>query len=178
MSKKKIEFNGLEVRLYDNGHVDEVVTKDVGGKVDFHMEQMSESAFWMRFYSTPYQPMPKDVVVNMRIETDNKFGTRLVARVELDSAADYHRAGNPPPAPDLDVHKQVDQLIKTVGMKRILESLIKNVQEAHAGELADGKSENHIDYLTRLQQDLRGTLQTYERRHEFEQEDTLDALDG
>ena len=171
MSKTGVKFEHAEVRLHNTGGVDELLIYDPEKNVVFHMEQMSKSQYWMRVDSTPHMPNHKDIVINIGIEDDPKFGTRLVGHLELeDPSHGYIRVRTDEPHP-LDLSKKTDQLVKNYGMTRVLMGLIANVQTAIEGELQLGHPN---DYLRRLKADLEGTLQTYEDRNK-DQENGLDC---
>lgn len=84
---KIIRHGNIEVRLNDDGTLDEVVMYDQNGKCVYHLEQMSDCLFWMRFYGDQ-----KDLVVNFcthdeRLhlpEADDELLPRLSATYEFE----------------------------------------------------------------------------------------------
>ena len=55
-----IRRGNIEVRLHEDGTLDEVVFYSSDGKPIFHMEQMDDNLFWMRFEGSE-----EDLVVNL-----------------------------------------------------------------------------------------------------------------
>jgi len=48
--KPIIKGEGFEIRLNDDGTLDEIVTYDTFGRCNFHLEQMSDDSYWMGLY--------------------------------------------------------------------------------------------------------------------------------
>lgn len=63
MTQKEIQIGKhLTIRLNDDGTLDEIISRDVNGEVNFHLEQMSDLNWWMRFYGTKTQPLEHEVI--------------------------------------------------------------------------------------------------------------------
>ena len=43
----------IEVRTNDDGSLDEIVMYDAAGTCIFHLEQMNDQCYWLRFYGDP-----------------------------------------------------------------------------------------------------------------------------
>lgn len=75
----------LETRYNDDGTLDEVVMYDAAGKCIFHLEQMSDSCFWMRWEGNE-AALVVNIFAKQRIgpaeeEEDEEFGN-IAANVE------------------------------------------------------------------------------------------------
>ena len=56
-----IRRGNIEVRLHADGTLDGVVVYGPDGRCGYHLEQMTDAVFWMRFYADGGQ----DLVVNL-----------------------------------------------------------------------------------------------------------------
>lgn len=73
----------LLIRYHDDGTLDEIVALDANGACEFHMEQLDDNLFWMRFSSTKERPLPQELVVTMRVHPAPKHA-KFHCQVELD----------------------------------------------------------------------------------------------
>jgi hypothetical protein len=63
----RIVRNGdIEVRLHADGTLDEVVVYGPDGRCWYHLEQMTDAVYWMRFYAADGG---QDLVVNIQAVT-------------------------------------------------------------------------------------------------------------
>lgn len=70
MPKEPIKIGNAEIRLDDNGELDEIVISDSDGRCTFHIERMSDESIWARFYHTEKQNMAeKDIVMTWHSDT-------------------------------------------------------------------------------------------------------------
>lgn len=88
---KIIRVGHVEIRLDDDGEIDEIVTYDNTGQCNFHLERMTDDNFWMRWYSTPEKPLGKELVVHFQadlVETEEddvkSWRTVITPRFDLE----------------------------------------------------------------------------------------------
>lgn len=151
----------LAIRLNNDKTVDEIITRDETGECLFHMEQMSKdpNTYWMRFYSTPAVPLPRELIVN--------FGPGG-AVFNFDPPSDYedeefiHEEFRTPPE---SIPQQIDHFMRYFGMKLTLEAMIKNVSNAKRDEQMNWPDRD-TSYLDKLVEDLTTTLKNYEARYQ------------
>lgn len=96
-SDRREQRGGIEVRLYDDGTVDELVVR-VGGRCVFHLEQMSDGCFWMAAYGEDGTVVHVNLFAEMaRYENDltgrQKLQPAIVGRHEWE-----HEMAFAPPA--------------------------------------------------------------------------------
>lgn len=66
--RKTLWLEKSEVRLHEDGTVDEIVIRDADGRCLFHLEQMSDVNYWMALY--PYS-RKLNAAVHIHINSKN-----------------------------------------------------------------------------------------------------------
>jgi hypothetical protein len=140
------------------GLLDEVVTHDENGECDFHLEQMDDFQWWMRWYSTKARPLARELIVNI-----GPGG----AIQSFDPPRDFsdekytHEEYKTPPA---SISQEIDHFVRYFGMKRTLEEIIANIAKAKQDEKTNWPNRD-TSYLDKLVEDLTLTLKNYEGRY-------------
>lgn len=91
MNQREKMPEGIEVRYHNDGTVDEIIVRDRQGVCLLHMEQMSDSSFWIGLigYDRKEYPVHIDIFTDGRIvKTDNdddpeKGCQQIFARVRV-----------------------------------------------------------------------------------------------
>lgn len=147
----------LLIRLHrDSDKLDEVVGYDEFGNCEFHLEQMDDFQWWMRWYSTQGRSLPQELIVNLGpsgAEYDLERPNTL--RDEKHLPEEYKTKPE-------DISKEVDYFIRYYGMKRLLEEMIKSTKVI--------RFEKHLkqpegEYMDKLVTDLQVALKNYEERY-------------
>jgi hypothetical protein len=148
----------LMTRLHTDGTIDEVITRDEAGECNFHMEQMDDFQWWMRFYSTKASPLPRELIVNI-----GPSG----AIQSFDPTRNYEDEVYTPPEyrtlPENITH-EVDHFIRYFGMQRLLHEMIAQTERTKRDEKTNWPDRD-TNYLDKLVEDLTATLKNYEDRY-------------
>lgn len=135
----KIDFDA-----YDQ--LDEIFVSDENGVCTFHLEQMSKSQYWMRFYSTKASPLDKELIL---------YASNITAEFDEPSTNE----DEPPEfqTPRAEITQEVEHFIKYFGMKALLQEMLSYV---------DKTKENND--TSQLKENLTKTLKDYEDRYSEE----------
>lgn len=164
-SQPEIKFGkSLLIRLHDDKTLDEIVAFDHHGNCFFHMEQMDDNLFWMRFTSTKGLPLDEDLVVWM-----NTTGPKFEVLYEAEPSYKY-KDEHYYKTPEADIAEEVNHFIHYFGMKRLLEEMIQNVTNARKFE-KEKFPERDNEYLQKLAIDLQTTLTNYQNRYNNEEDE-------
>lgn len=149
----------LLIRLHKKDNtLDEVVTHDENGECDFHLEQMDDFQWWMRWYSTKARPLPRDLIVNLGPSgAIQSFDPPRTFEDEQWTPPEYK-------TPPENIKQEVDHFIRYFGMKRLLEEMIASTQAASRDEKTNWPDRDS-SYLDKLVEDLNMTLKNYEGRY-------------
>lgn len=145
----------LMTRLNSDGTIDEVITRDEAGECNFHMEQMDDFAWWMRFYSTKASPLPRELVINL-----GPSG----AMQSFDPARNYEDEVYTPleyRTPPENITHEVDHFIRYFGMQRLLHEMIAQTERTKRDEKTNWPDRD-TSYLDKLVEDLKLTVKNYE----------------
>jgi len=153
----------LLIRLHSKqkpgeGSLDEVVTHDENGECDFHLEQMDDFQWWMRWYSTKARPLPRELIV--RLGPSGAYQEFDPPMNHADEKYCHEEDKTPPEK----IPQQVDHFIRYFGMKRLLQEMIASTQAVSRDEKTNWPSRDS-SYLDKLAEDLNTALNNYEGRH-------------
>jgi hypothetical protein len=153
----------LLIRLHrdqkpNEGPLDEVVTLDENGECDFHLEQMDDFQWWMRWYSTKARPLPRELIV--RLGPSGAYQEFDPPRMHEDEKHMLPEYRTPPE----NITQEVDHFIRYFGMKRLLEEMIASTKAASRDEKTNWPDRDS-SYLDKLVEDLATTLKNYEGRY-------------
>lgn len=142
--------NRLLMRLRKDGTLDEIVANDEFEDCEFHLEDLGEGSWWMRFYSTKGRPLDKELIVSIRpggisYDYDEPF-------THKDESFTPEESRTTPEA----IEKEVNHFICYFGMQKLLECMVKYTESMGV------KNE---DYIKKLTSDLKNTLTNYESRY-------------
>lgn len=144
----------LLIRLHQDGTLDEVVTRDESGECNFHLEQMDDFQWWMRWYGTKANPLPRELIVNIgpagalqSFEPPNTFED------EKYTSPEYR-------TPPENISHEVDRFIRYFGVERLLKEIIDQTGRVKRDDQSNWP-ERDTTYLDKLAEDLTTAMKNY-----------------
>lgn len=144
----------LLIRLHSDGTLDEVVTRDESGDCNFHMEQMDTCQWWMRWYSTKANPLPRELIVNIGpTGAVQSFDPPHAHEDEQYAPPEYR-------TPPENITHEVEHFIRYFGVERLLKEMIEQAGRVKRDENSNWPKRD-TSYLDKLAEDLTTAMKNY-----------------